>query len=146
MKCQRCGKELGNSMRCNFCGYNNIEDDNVREMSNAEKKFYNGLTIDVDSGENNHNYSKTDSEYTSYGQSTFVNLSGGIFANLLSKLINGIFSGNILSKIIAGIIFLAFTAFMFFVALPIFFMLIAVGVIVLVIIPRVKSKFLGRRF
>ena len=145
VKCQRCGKELGNSTRCNFCGYNNIEDYNVREMSNAEKKFYNGVTIDVDSGDNNRSYNRTDSEYTSY-QSTYVNYGGGIFSNLLAKLIHGIFSGSIVAKIIAGIIFLAFAAFMFFVALPIFFTLIAIGIIVLIIFPRVKSKFWGRRF
>ena len=51
MKCQRCGTELKNSMRCNFCGYDNVEENSVHEMSNAEKNFYNGVTIDVDSDE-----------------------------------------------------------------------------------------------
>lgn len=146
MKCQRCGKELRNSMKCNFCGYDNIEENNVHEMSNVEKNFYNGVTIDVDSNEKSYKNQRTDSDYTSYGQSTFVNFGGGILSNLLMKLINGIFGGSILAKIIAGIIFLAFAAFMFFVALPIFFVIIAAGMIWLFIYPRIKNKFFGRRF
>ncbi len=145
MKCQRCGKELKNSMRCNFCGYDNVEENSVHEMSNAEKNFYNGVTIDVDSDEKNYKDNRNDSSYTSYGQSTF-NFSGGMLSNLILKLINGIFSGSIIAKIIAGIIFLGFAAFMFFVALPIFFVLIAAGVVWLIIFPRIKNKFFGRRF
>lgn len=133
-------------MKCNFCGYDNIEENNVHEMSNVEKNFYNGVTIDVDSNEKSYKNQRTDSDYTSYGQSTFVNFGGGILSNLLMKLINGIFGGSILAKIIAGIIFLAFAAFMFFVALPIFFVIIAAGMIWLFIYPRIKNKFFGRRF
>lgn len=148
MKCRRCGKELGNSMRCNFCGFDNIEDDKVREMSSAEKNFYNGgVTIDVDSDGKNYKDHHSDSEHTSYGQSTFVNFGGSnIFSDLFFKFINGIFSGNIFARIIAGVIFLLVLAFVFFVALPLFFAVLAVGVIVLIIVPRIKNKFFGRRF
>ena len=41
MQCRRCGKELGNSMRCTFCGYENSEG-NVRELTRTEKNFFNG--------------------------------------------------------------------------------------------------------
>ena len=44
MQCQRCGKELGDSARCTFCGYYNTVG-SVREMSAAEKYFYDGVTI-----------------------------------------------------------------------------------------------------
>ena len=63
MKCRRCGKELNNSMRCNFCGFDNFEEDNVREMSNAEKKFYNGgVTIDVGDDEKKYKERRSDSD------------------------------------------------------------------------------------
>ena len=58
MKCQRCGKELKNSARCSFCGF----EENVREMSNAEKNFYEGVTIDVDSNGKNY-HRNTNSDY-----------------------------------------------------------------------------------
>ena len=148
MKCQRCGKELNNSMRCNFCGFDNLEKDSVREMSNAEKNFYNGgVTIDVDSDGKNNKDSHSDYERTSYTQSNFINFGGtNIFFDLLLKFFNGLFSGNILAKIIAMALFIVFLAFMFFVALPIFFAALAVGVIVLIVVPRIKNKFFGRRF
>lgn len=148
MKCRRCSKELNNSMRCNFCGFDNFEKDNVREMSNAEKNFYNGgVTIDVVPDEKNYKDRRSDSEYTSYSQSTFINFGvGNAFLNLLFKFINGLFGGNILARIIAGALFIVFLAFLFFVALPIFFVALAIGVIVLVIVPRIKHKFFGRRF
>ena len=144
MKCRRCGKEINNSTRCSFCGYDNVEESNVREMSSAEKNFYNGVTIDVSSDGKSYNDRK-ENDYTNY-QSTYVNLGGSnIFFNLLSKLIGGLFRGSLLAKIIAVVIFLAFAAFMFFVALPIFFVLVAGAVVVLVVVPYIKNKFFGRR-
>lgn len=140
MKCRRCGKELKNSARCSFCGY----EENVREMSSAEKNFYNGVTIDLDqNGKSNNRHSASD--YDSYG-ATFVNFGGtNPLITLLLRLINGLFGGSLLAKIIAGVLFIAFAAFMFFVALPIFFVVIAVGIFILIILPRIKNKFFGRR-
>ncbi|MBQ9487386.1 MAG: hypothetical protein IJU91_06260 [Selenomonadaceae bacterium] len=144
MKCRRCGKEINNSTRCSFCGYDNFEESNVREMSSAEKNFYNGVTIDVSSDGKSYN-DRRENDYTSY-QSTYVNFGGtNILFNLLSKLIGGLFKGSLLAKIIAGVIFLAFAAFMFFVALPIFFVLVAGAVVVLIVVPYIKNKFFGRR-
>ena len=143
MKCKRCGKELGSSTRCNFCGFENLESDNVREMSNAEKNFYNGLTIDVNSnGESGDR--KNNSEYTTYTQGTFVFGNGNILFTLLTKFFKALFSGNIFARLVAGIFMLAVAAFMFFVALPIFFVLIAATVIGLIIFPRIKNKFRRR--
>ena len=148
MRCQRCGKELNNSARCSFCGFDNLEDDSVREMSNAEKNFYNGgVTIDVDSDGKGYKERRSDSERTSYGQSTFINFGGtNFFSDILLKFVHGLFSGNIFARIIAGVLFLLTMAFVFFVALPIFFVVLAVVIIALVIVPRIKHKFFGRRF
>jgi len=144
MKCTRCGKELGSSTRCSFCGFENLESDNVREMSNAEKNFYNGLTIDVNSDGTGGNDRKTNSEYTTYTQGTFVFGNGNILFTLLAKFLNALFGGNIFARFVTGILMLAVAAFMFFVALPIFFVVIAAAVIGLVIFPRIKNKFRGR--
>ena len=147
MKCRRCGKELNNSMRCNFCGFDNFEKDTVREMSNVEKNFYNGgVTIDVDSDGKDYKDHRSNSERNSYGQSTFINFGSSLFSDILLKFVNGIFSGSIFAKIIAVILFLVAMAFVFFVALPLFFVLLTVGLIVLVFIPRIRNKFFGRRF
>ena len=140
MKCKRCGKDLGTSTRCNFCGFENLESDNVREMSHAEKNFYNGVTIDVNSnGESGDR--KNHSEYTTYTQGAFTFGNGNILFVLLEKFFNAFLSGNIFARLVAGILMLAFAAFMFFVALPIFFVVIAAAVIGLVIFPRIKNKF-----
>ena len=144
MKCRRCGKEINNSTRCSFCGYDNIEENNVREMSKAEKNFYNGVTIDVSSDGKSYSDRRED-EYTSY-QSTYMNFGGSnILLSLLSKFIGGLFRGSLLAKIIAVVIFLAFAAFMFFVALPIFFVLVAGAVVFFIVVPYIKNRFFGRK-
>ncbi len=144
MKCRRCGKEINNSTRCSFCGYDNVEENAVREMSSAEKNFYNGVTIDISSDGKSYNDRRED-EYTGY-RSTYVNFGGtSMLFNILSKLIGGLFRGSFWAKIIAVAVFLAFAAFMFFVALPIFFVLVAGAVIILVVVPYIKNKFFGRR-
>ena len=147
MKCQRCGKELKNSSRCSFCGYENFESENVREMSSAEKNFYNGLTIDADADEKNYRSHKTYSDYTSYSYKTYTNFgtTGTLFNLLGNFLMGGFANSSILTKILIVLAFLAFAAFMFFVALPIFFVLIIAGFVTLVIFPRIKNKFFGRR-
>ena len=143
MKCKRCGKELEKSTRCNFCGFENFESENVREMSNAEKNFYNGVTIDVNSnGESGER--KNNSEYTTYTQGTFVFGNGNILFTLFTKFLNALLNGNIVSRIVTGILLLAVAAFMFFVALPILFVVIAAAVIGIVILPRLKNKFKRR--
>lgn len=77
MKCRRCGKEIGNYTRCTFCGYENIEG-NVREMTDTEKNFYEGVTIDTgeNSNQNNSNYRRRTTYKPSYTHSrrTFFTL------------------------------------------------------------------------
>lgn len=147
MKCQRCGKELKNSTRCSFCGYENFESDNVREMSNAERNFYDGLTIDADVDEKEYKNRRTDSDYNSYWRTSTNFGTASTIASLIGNfLMGGLANSSILVKILAVLIFLAFAAFMFFVALPIFFVLIVAGFVTLVIFPRIRNKFFGRRF
>lgn len=114
MFCKRCGKNLENSSRCNFCGFENSEENNVREMSNAEKNFYNGITIDI--GDDNN------SKKNFYNQNNF-----GFFSKIFQKFIRGLMNNNLLAKIIAGLIFVAFIGIFFFVALPMMFFFLALG-------------------
>lgn len=123
MQCRRCGKDLGGDTRCSFCGYDNAEG-SVREMSSIEKNFYNGVTIDAGeegSGARRH--------YTGYSRRTIYTASDtGIFSRLLGKFISGILGGNIIARAAAALIVLALSALMFFVALPILFVLLALGI------------------
>ena len=99
-------------------------DGNVREMTRTEKNFFNGVTIDASSTQGssseenfrtyNKNYEyRTRTAYVSYGVGSFV---------------RALLNGNRLAQIGAFIIGLAFAALMFFVALPILFILLAIGI------------------
>lgn len=141
MQCRRCGKEIGNSGRCNFCGYDNLEG-NVREMTGTEKNFYDGVTIDVGEAETsnsyNGNYYKRRTNYNpNYGNSRRVfyttSTSSGIFSRLLGKLFTGLINNNLLAKIAVILIAVAISALTFFVALPILFLILAIGIALFVI-------------
>lgn len=122
MQCRRCGKELKNSMRCDFCGYENSEG-NVREMTRTEKNFFDGVTIDADTGEETFrgNNFRT--------RRTYINFeSPNIFARAVGSFIRALLNGNRLAQIAATLIFVALGALMFFVALPIIFVLLALGI------------------
>ncbi len=129
MQCRRCGKELGGDTRCNFCGYDNAEGA-VHEMSSIEKNFYNGVTIDA--GEENSGSSgarQGGRRYAGYSRRTIYTSSDtGIFSRLLSKFIHGILGGSLIARAAAALIVLALSALMFFVALPILFVLLALGI------------------
>ena len=132
MQCQRCGKELGNSSRCSFCGFENVSaDGNVREMSRTERNFYNGVTIDT-GGEENNSGSQKNFNYsgqTFSARTTFVNFSGGgFFSRLFEKFLRGLVNNNLLAKIIAGLLVIAFAGIFFFVALPVMFFMIALAI------------------
>ena len=124
MNCRRCGKELRGSMKCEFCGFENVEG-NVREMTRTEKNFYDGVTINADGTDyedrrqgKNFRYSRS---YVNMGET-------GIFSRLFGKFLIALISGNALAKIAVTLIFVAFAALMFFIAVPLIFFLIAVGV------------------
>ena len=126
MQCRRCGKELKNSSRCSFCGFENSEEGNVREMTQIEKKFYDGVTIEEDGTENNYSNSRRENFRT---RATYIKIdSGGFFSRLFEKFIQSLMNNSLIAKIIAGLIFIAFAGILFFVALPIMFFMIALGV------------------
>ena len=121
MQCRRCGKDLRNSSRCTFCGYENSEG-NVREMTRTEKKFFRGVTIDAETGEEDFNRDnfKTRRTYVSSD-------SPNIFMRMVGSFIRALINGNRLAQIAATLILVALGALMFFVALPILFVLLAAG-------------------
>ena len=137
MQCRRCGKELGNSMRCTFCGYENTEG-NVREMTRTEKTFFDGVTIDA--GATDSTGRRVDEEdfrshrrnYNYSARGTYVNVTGSnIFARAIGSFLRALMNGNRLAQIAAVLIGVAFGALMFFVALPILFVLLAIGLALL---------------
>ena len=146
MQCRRCGKEIGNYIRCSFCGYENFEG-NVREMTNSEKNFYDGVTIDTgetadetaekNSANSNPNCYRQKTNYKpnyNYSRRTFyTSSSSSIFSQLLGKLITGLMNNELLAKIAVTLIAVAISALMFFVALPILFLILAIGIALFVI-------------
>ena len=126
MQCQRCGKDLGDSSRCSFCGFENAEIGNVREMTRAEKNFYNGVTIDADGTEYNSS-SQKNSNFKNH--STYVNFGGnGFFSRLFEKFIRGLMNDSLLAKVIAGLIFVGLAGIFFVIAVPMMFFMLALGV------------------
>ena len=107
----------------------------VREMTRTEKKFFNGVTIDADSTEGNSSEETFRAYGKSYGQRTrtaYVSYgSSNIFTRLLGSFVRAILNGNRLAQIAAFLIGLAFAALMFFVALPILFVILAIGLALL---------------
>ena len=136
MQCRRCGKELGNSMRCTFCGYVNSEG-NVREMTRTEKNFFNGVTIDADSTDgraNDETFREQRRNYDYSTRRTYVSFGGtSLFSRAVSSFIRALLNGSRLAQIAAILIGIAFAALMFFVALPILFVLLAIGIALLVL-------------
>lgn len=135
MQCQRCGKELGDSARCSFCGYENKEG-NVREMSNIEKNFYDGVTID-EGDINNQNFSGSNS-YTSQNnfkssrRTFYIADNSSFFSRMFDKLLNGLINNSTISKIAVALIVIAISVLTLFVALPVMFVLLALGIAFLI--------------
>ena len=106
-------------------------DGNVREMTRTEKNFYRGVTIEAgstDGGSSEENFRreknygcKTRTAYVSYGGSNF-------FTRLLGNFIAALLKGNRPAQIGAFLIGLALAALAFFIALPILFFLLALGI------------------
>ncbi len=135
MQCRRCGKDLGDSMKCTFCGYENTEG-NVREMTRTEKNFFKGLTIDADSADSQsseENFRENRRSHEFRTRTTYVNFGGSnIFSRLIGSFVRAILNGNRLAQIAATLIFVAFALLMFVVALPVMFVLLAAGIALLV--------------
>lgn len=136
MQCRRCGKELGNSMRCNFCGFVNTEG-NVREMTRTEKNFFNGVTIEADStaGRANEEPFREQRRTYDYGsRKTYVNFGGTSFiSRAIGSFIRALMNGNRLAQLAALLIGIALAALMFLIALPILFVILAIGIALLIL-------------
>lgn len=131
MQCRRCGKELGNSMRCTFCGYVNTEG-NVREMTRTEKNFFNGLTIDADSTNGQAKeeiFNEQKRNYDHASRRTYINYgNSNLLTRFVSSFLRALLNGNRLAQVASILIGVAFAALMFFVAIPILFVLLAIGI------------------
>ena len=142
MQCRRCGKELGNSLKCTFCGYENTEG-NLRNLTRIEKNFFDGETIDIgsidgQSGKENFR-DKRRYDYDFGTRRTFVNVDGGgFFSRAVSWILREWLGGNKLVKIAVTLVFVAFAALMMFVALPIIFVILAAGIIILTLISKFR--------
>ena len=110
MQCRRCGKELGSSLRCNFCGYQNAEEGRVREMSAVERNNYDGLTIEV----------RPHDHYQQYQRSGFQsNFQNSARSNLNSPgFWTQMFGNHIVTRILVALVLIMLIAFTVFVALP----------------------------
>ena len=109
---------------------------NVREMTRTEKNFFNGVTIDANSTEGNsseENFREQRRTYNYGTRRTYVSYGGSnIFTRLLGGFIRAVLGGNRLAQIGAFLIGIAFAALMFFIALPILFVLLAMGIAFLI--------------
>lgn len=108
---------------------------NVREMTRTEKKFFNGVTIDADSTDGRYyeeDFRSQRRSYNSNTRKTYVIDSSNIFTRLIGSFIRGIINGNLLARVAAILIGIAFAALMFFIALPILFVILAIGIALLV--------------
>ena len=136
MQCRRCGKDLGNSLRCNFCGYDNTEG-NVREMTNIEKKFFDGVTIDAGNDEQNssgsNSYRRSFNRGTTSRRTFYTYSSPGILSKLFNKLIDGLINNSTLAKVAATCIVVALGALAFFIAVPVLFVMLAIGIALLTV-------------
>ena len=143
MQCRRCGKELGSSLKCAFCGYENTEG-NVRDLTRTEKNFFEGETIDVGSvdgeRERKENFRERNYHYDYGTRRTFVNFNGGggIFSRAVSWILREWLGGNKLVKVAVTLVFVAFAALMFFVALPIIFVILAAGIVILTLLNKFR--------
>lgn len=111
------------------------DDGNVREMTRTEKNFFNGVTIDVNSTdgnaseENSRDYGRNYSRNT---RRTYVVGGSNIFTRIVGSFIRALINGNRLAQIAAILIGVAFGALMFFIALPILFVMLAAGIALLI--------------
>lgn len=112
MKCRRCGKELGSTSRCNFCGYQNLEDDHVREMSAVERNNYDGLTIEVRSHDQHHQYQQYRRSQSNFHHSARIDPNPTGFWTQM-------FGNHIVTRILVALVLVLLIAFTLFVALPI---------------------------
>ena len=136
MQCRRCGKELGDSLKCSFCGYENTVG-NLREMTRTEKNLFGGETIDIgdSDGQRREQREETFRGQNFYGTRRTFGKSG-IFSRSVMWLIREVLNGNRLVQAVLTLILVALAVMFFFVALPIIFVILAVGIVLLALINK----------
>ena len=136
MQCRRCGKELGSSLKCTFCGYENTPG-NVREMTRTERNFFRGKTIDIGDDSTHGDESFRGQTYES--RRTYVNFNGGgFFSRATSWLLREFLSGNKLVRVAVTLIVVALAALTLFVALPIIFVILAAGIVLFALLNKFR--------
>ena len=135
MQCRRCGKELGSSLKCTFCGYENTAG-NLREMTRTEKNFFRGETIDIGSdGRRDENFRGQTYE----SRRTYINFNGGgFFSRATSWLLREFLGGNKLVRVAVTLIVVALAALTLFVALPIIFVILAAGIVLFALLNKFR--------
>ena len=130
MQCRRCGKELGGSSRCSFCGYHNAEEGSVREMSAVERNNYRGITIDAQA----HEHFDQPFSFQSDFQSNFraARNETGIWTRL--------FGNHIVTRILVALVLVMLLAVTLFIALP-----LVVTLVVTLVVWYFVKRALGRR-
>ena len=135
MQCRRCGKELGSSLKCTFCGYENTEG-NLREMTHTERNFFSGETIDISDGERRDENFRGQTYQT---RRTYVNFSGGgFFSRAFNWIVREWLSGNKLVRVAVTLIVVALAALTLFVALPIIFVILAAGIVLFALLNKFR--------
>ncbi len=106
------------------------DEGNVREMTRTEKTFFNGVTINADSAEGRSE--ETYRQQRNYDtRRTYISFGGSnIFTRAIGSFIRAVLGGNRLAQVAAVLIGLAFAALMIFVALPIIFVMLAIGLVI----------------
>ena len=130
MLCQNCGKEIGDSDECAYCGFGTASA-NVREMSEAETFGYDGTTIDQNGG-GTHEPGISRDEYRQRKDPRifFEGIQLGHSGNWLDKILQSYW----LSRLFAGLVVAAIVTLLVFVALPIVLAITAIGMIVWLVI------------
>ena len=138
MQCRRCGKETGDSMYCSFCGYRNTEG-NVREMTSTEKRFFNGVTIDAGGAVSSSNYRRRTRYAPKHGYTRGVtyNFGGLGISRFFGKLVKKFINPEVIARVAVTLIGVALSALLIVVALPIVFLILAIGIALFV----TSSKF-----
>ena len=138
MQCRRCGKDLGSSLKCSFCGYENTVG-NVRELTRTEKNFFDGETIDVGDSDGRRDENFRGQSYQT--RRTFVyfdNNGGGFFSRAASWILREFLGGNKLVRVAVTLILIALTALTLFVALPIIFVILAAGIVLFALLNKFR--------
>ena len=122
MECPNCGRDIGETSRCAFCGFDAGEG-SVREMSPMERAGYRGITIDA-GGEPGRDAGGTFFEDDARRSRVFVE---GIQLRHTGTWLDALLENRWLLRLLLGAVIVAVAGLLVFVALPIMLVVVAVG-------------------